>query len=1648
MINNITLNIREVTNNGVPCENPVILVIGTTGEISFPCTEKVDKNGNLKISLPDNVFTNKCVKFAVQCSNCDSCGEEERTVCLCDDSNDCSQCSDCVGGICIDKCKPGEVCNGSTCCECNSETPCPQGFFCDGCKCQCAGIVNSKGECVQCQENSDCSDCEFCSNSQCVERTCPNNLICIGGDCGCPPGTQYDLVTNSCIPADECGKDGDCPECFTCVSGLCTEVICPENYKCVGGTCIFWPCSDKPCVDGSTCSDSCGCLNGVCTPCYLLECTGECAQALGCKCNTNTDKCEPVDNCGEYCDGNTPCLNSNCTCYNNVCISCENFPCVDGDGGCNSYYNCGCNDDGTCGGGKACNDKVELKKVEDCGTNECALEAIYTTASNCACDPIEFRVKNVKTCSLSNPRPSAVIMTLQTELFKNNRPYKDYLNELTIGDDELVSAAINTDITFYKKNANGRWELETVLAAPVPQVTVLGNAVDAITINTANVGFPGVDGTLQLNRKVKIVLRAVNVQVPSNDCIGYGDKVIAEYEIDFSDAGLACNKIEGYKVEQKTLVTDNASKRRPLFVWSKSSTGTFSAGKYVADKNYSTSGWFRKEYGEKEAGKNVWKDKVSKVIDGLWNNFNYKVTVDCGCKSNTASLEKVVFCCPKDFVYTTSNCGRKITVAKFNTCEVNKVLAASLNAPVQSQTNYWLTLNGTKEYNLRAEGGNLLNDWSVELAEPINTILFEQRYAGTNPLIAKGCEVTYTETPDLPDFGVEVECGKVVVKKLAGTPNITAVSFVDASFTKTFTPTSSNTVWTAADLPKITETLKISVTYSGGCMLVKEVTMTCQPEITATPTSIIAKGDCPGGVNPDIVVQVVSGFTSAAEFQDPRDLSWNPSQIVAGKVQRTFLNFAAGTYIFKVRETGKADATATVVIKPVLVPTVTSANICGTTLGGITLTNVKDTVWKVTGPAYPGNGSNFNSINEGRVSIPINLIGTYFVELVSSTEGATCQQTIQVEIKNEGGTITPTVQTSVSSICQGGDIQFKIEDGGENLTYLVSASGGQIQDINTSLPLGEVTASANGPYNAKIKVLSSGAVQINITAIKNNNGCYTLIPVTKTVTGIAGPIIAETDANCSGVQTYDAYAIITGTATSVTVNGFPATQVGNTWWAYGLTYNNSTNPEATVIATNGTCTTQSSFLVPTCTEENFCPQPPQTVQIAANPESPTCGQQNVDIDFQYSSLGDLTGSTYAWYEVLSGNNDTLASTSFANPGTISGAIPTLQVSSNTPGRYYRLKITTQGVCEFVSNTVEVISGASLNPTISGTTSGVLTTGSYNYFTATVPDATYEWTLTNINGTNQPIGTNSANVTISNFAAGSNTITVTVTTPNCTGTASLIVSTTLNCNKSIGIQPTVGSGSNGCKNLSGLVTSNPNGSSITSSRWLINDVETLVTVGSIANLDMSTIDPGDVVDVRLEVTFADGCVIAAPVYEYTRCGCICDATSICTEIVTSMADLTQAIAATEDMYILFPITDNPHRLVVTKGMTTLVDTLQFINNATFLPFDEGSFVYRSPLLVSVAPGGNIGALNVLNYTDCTLGSSNPDINPTVGVGVTAIRSTAATAIYIKVPAAVHLGNDIAINIIAGIDDTPCDPLLSAAPPTITVSCNPIAGAGTI
>lgn len=1487
MAQNITINIGSVTNNGAPCHDPQILVFGADG-VAFPCGKQVDKNGDIKISVPDGAFVGRCITGVIKCSECDSCPPRDFSACLCDTSDDCPSCSQCISGICTSVCAEDETCRDNKCCQCSVDTECKNNFKCDGCKCVCRGFIDASGYCVECLGDQNCSNCESCNNGNCIPKECPNNLICLGSECGCVPGTKYDIVSDSCIPIG-CENDGQCDgPCSICVNNQCQEIVCPENYKCVDGTCIFWPCSDEPCADGSTCSESCGCYKGVCTPCYLLECTGECQEALGCKCNNN--KCEPVDNCGEYCDGSTPCLGANCTCVNNVCVSCANFDCPTN---CNQHYNCACNDAGDCEGGKACTDDLKLTKKQDCSIpNGCELLAEFETATACGCDPIEFRIKNTQVCNKQGQLVGTV-MNLQVAAFKNNIAYADYLNQLSIGDDELVNATLKTTITFQKLNNAGVWVNEVVAnTLPVSDVIVAGNQNANVVLSLQNFGLNNAGDLIPRrdSRRANIEVRIVDVEIPNNGCVLYGDKVLANYTLDLQTVGL-CSQLSSYTAEKSVKLNDNESQRKPLFIWSKSNTNVFAGTKFKTDGTYAQSGWFRKEYGIKIGTK--WTDKLNDTkaqaqnqYNELLANYNYQVKVDCGCKSNVAIEQKLLFCCPQNYEATFTACNKKLEIQPFNVCAVNGAVKGTYGVetdtykvPVQSQTYYFVRIE--------REGGVTI-DRPIDFAARTKTAKFTynepnepsivsakvyQSYVAGGLLSTVEC-LTDLVVPakDVPTPTVTIECNKnltqdqgdnrtatwVTITQPSGAIKFNKVEFyrsIDGVVNANMAPFNNglnNTTGNFASVPsyfqalpnsKITAgmTVVARVYFTNGCSIDLPLEK-CPSKLVATPEpDAYAKASCPlGGSNPNIVVTEASGFTDAAQYSIDG---------VNYQASKTFSNKPAGTYTIFAKETIEGTeytATTTVTILEPVVPTLTfSNNLCGGQTAIVSITGAVGSTFAFSTPAgvvAPG----FITIPAGGVynfTAPTNGAGVYTATLTSDSTGSSCiPSTVSGTLTADGATLVPTI-TLDGTVCVGSPLNFRINDGGANQTYFISASGGTLSTASLQ--------ATQGGFNG---VFTPNTVSGLISITGSTNSCNTVTPYSITVTSTDGPMITAGSAICSSSsETITATVTVTGTPTLVTINGVTATNLGG--GTYQVTGISKLLETVTAIASNATCSDSLVIDIPNCNCD------PGTITIGS--DSPTCGEGNTSVYPVSYNAGYLVGSTWQWYEVIGGIDTVIGGAS----GTIQPMVDVapLAVTSTIQQKSYKLVITKPNGCPYASNTVSVVAGSNIMATINGLdtiNSGVTTTYAGG---PVISGATYEWRLSNGAVSNQLVGT-SSNLTITFSEPGANTLVLTVISGICTDSETLVVNVTANCVQTIILNaPTTT-----CGNITATVSVGASGSTIVSHRWLENGITVLQSGGAIIQpLDTSVLVNGTTYNVSLEVVFSNSCTIESDIYTYTR-----------------------------------------------------------------------------------------------------------------------------------------------------------------------------------
>ena len=1403
----ITIN---ATLNGKTCKNPQVEFIQGS-DVIYPC----EISGNqITIETLPGTNPNACVEGYIKCEDeCLNCPPQYFKKCLCNDITLLEACQICKDGLVEDVCTPEEIAAGKVCtptgCQCPPDKPI---------------IDPNTGQCVQCITGT-VQGCSICVGGYWLIVDCGPNERCVDGECECIPPYVKDPLTGECKLQDECSDDSDCAQCETCVLGKCQPVQCPAGLQpyFVDGKCECVPeCAEQTCNNGADCGENCGCLDGKCVPCSVLSCLDEasCQAALGCKCSG--DNCVPVDNCGQDCS-DTPCLDANCTCYNGKCVNCENFPCVETEGGCASYYNCQCNDEGKCGGGDGCNDKLDLVKKEVCSADGCELEATYTSDNKCMCDPIEFRVSNEKFCGggVKGPDPY-ILLSLKVEMYKKGINYAYFKTSDKFSDDEVVSGNIK------------------VITTVDGNTTTITRDISA-TNTIANIAVP--NPVLGASKIVKISVIAESIKVNSNGCTNYSNKEIASYEFDFNQSNsVICTKLANYKTEQKTQVKDVVSTKKPLMVWYRSSSSDFGTGPIsVTDPDYSKKGYFRKTYLTGTNG--IFKDKISKPSEGLLNNFRYKVTLDCGCAgANVATTgDVVIFCCPKDLqIKNEDPCGKIAEILPFQVCSVNQKLDTT-KYPVESNTEYYVIINGKTPKKLSIQFGNSV---FIEDTEPIKSVIFYQAYQG-NAVVKKACEKSFNFDLNLPDFSVDIKnvCQDGKVKVTSPDPSITISTVAGLKGTTQVNFTKNGNIFTsnnAESVLKVSGTLKLTVTFSNGCINTKDVEIICAPTIDGEPDpSIYAKGNCPeGGTNPKIVVSP-SGFGSNVVYS----LNGGPKQS-----SNEFLNLDEGVYTITATETINGveyTATDVVTIEAPVIPTVSlsPANICQGQTSTLTITGEAGSVFTVTGPT----GSTISIVvlgPTGEATVPgLTEAGDYFVTLQNDAPSKSCYPfSSSVPLTVGGQQLTPTIEVQPGTYCVGQPIPFRILDNGANATYTLDALG---TGLITS-PLQASPFAYNGTFTPNT---TSGTIRI--TGVQGT--CNTTTNPQINVTASASPVITSATAICQPNNQHTVTVVATG-ATGVNIGGIAATNTApNTWQRTNI----SGLTSALIIVTNGACEIEQTIQLQNC----LCPTGEVFIQTDGN----TCGQGTTNIYYNGSTLSPDTNWTYVFQDLNFGNWIDINIPVVFNP------LSTPNLAANTVvnfPRSYRLKlINTANGCEYVSDSVTVTGtqppvGVTINPSIpspvlAGTTVTFSTVQGYQ---------DYSWT---INGADFGNTYQSNPITFTN--PGYYTIAVSVCSGNdetCCVATSIGFTVNTNCSSNISITP-------GALTACSDITANVGGGvgqrtyTATSTGGYINITSTPVPNSSIITIPTNTIPAGVSTDVTITVTDANGCT-GQVVVPYTRC----------------------------------------------------------------------------------------------------------------------------------------------------------------------------------
>ena len=711
-MNNVTLTIGNITKNGEPCKNPLIKIIGYNNGIAFPCGDKVDKNGEIQLSIPEDTFVGSCIRGVIQCEDCDHCFKEFEA-CLCEKDSDCKACEDCINGVCVDLCPNGDCIDG----KCVEE--CPEGFKWRNNECVCDGKIDEYGRCVECVDG-DTKPCFYCDNGVWTPKDC-GSRVCVNDECVCPPGTVYDFELDECVKAP-C-EPGTCPECQECVAGQCQDVVCPNGMVCVGDKCVEEcdcqnpSCSDKgaacvqygdicyckecegdcengcsddcycngddcvpnpcsgSCVDGTDCGYGCGCLDGECVPCDSLPCGQDCSEALGCECVGN--RCGYSDDpCAQYsCDDNCG-DRPDCECVDG---NCESKPCDDSD------FEVKLNKDD-------CNITVELGGDICCPCPKIVLDNKIQSVTMGQDMTINTLVEVRKDVRSNSNLPTDAVDGVINRVSQTTYPE-------ILQDEEMTSGVVEILVQYkYKKyqvkpdgsnsstyqNVTTNWELLTTVDI------VNGDSFNkSITIKQPGKTY----GDKQYD-SATIKFTAKNVKNSRSGCT-YEETVIGSYIINKDNLSTFQNMWIAAALE-------NDSCAKPSLLWYKGKEGSWDELP------------FRKVYvdGNTDSINNPWLNPMftgGNPVDNhgdLWSNYEYKVVNSCGCNGNTTSyLEACAnvafFCDPKDISVEFVDCGKTVKVTenfKVN-CEVNKNLnkgtfAGNAQQKETAQVKYQVWLNG------------------------------------------------------------------------------------------------------------------------------------------------------------------------------------------------------------------------------------------------------------------------------------------------------------------------------------------------------------------------------------------------------------------------------------------------------------------------------------------------------------------------------------------------------------------------------------------------------------------------------------------------------------------------------------------------------------------------------------------------------------------------------------------------------------------------------------------------------------------------------------------------------------------------------------------------------------------------------------------
>ena len=1454
MANQITLTFSNVTNNGQPCTNPIIVILGANDEqILFPCGDKVDANGQIKISVPEELFSTACINGFIKCSECGHCEEKEFEACLCETAADCKECEKCEGGVCVKIC-PDKICHENTCVDCVTPGDCPPGFICVGGECVCNGKINEAGECVDCLTPADCSSCEECRDGGCIPLVCPNNLICIGNGCGCPPGFVYEAATNSCVPEDECSEYADCPECEICVGGRCQPIECPEGYKCVGGVCIYSPCDGKPCANGLDCpNEDCGCPDEtkVCTSC--IE-------------NPDARGCEP-NGCGD-----TPCSNNECQegcgCHKGQCIPCSWLtpeeqavtPGCDGDGQCNDIF-----DSKIVG----CNLETTLTTVEPCACP--VISGALTNGANSPTVYYQNPGSNVSTTTQSKSSYISSIVAKSTYKYQLRKgiatnysgfvllPKLDDVSNPNIAHNEMPNNGTFT-LEIY-----GTYRTETAIGVLGSPTTVLLSTSAASVVNKTEVEFSNITfktvelatapttgssvrGLYKFLTDIKYVVKYDNLAFP-NTC-QYGSKTVFEKTYVASTNLVDTNTIsQVFNTDISVGKIQTSGNRLPMFVYKRSKTS-----------NFTETDVFRKVYVPKTNG--VYKDVLygPGCVDdkgkfplvspefGFYSGYNYLISNNCGCDGAKQKLvTNAIVCETLSPSVTLSACNTELTILPITpNCAVNKNLADLLGAcsyPADAQVYFKLYVNGTFEGNLTPEVTTFTKTFDTGITNVKIThshdescVIFEQDYESAQK------EPAYT---------IDCKSGNYadIVLTQVVSPGVTINKVTNLANFNEYVPL-SGVVRVVNVLKGSTVTLKIE--YSDGCTQKLNVIVNCCGAIVLSAVTNNGGKVC-NSVPVTVTLSTANAYGTLTYYMDDVLLP-----TVSGGA--TFTATEPGIYVAKVVDQNGCERTLDVTIGACTDITISldPELIC---TGDNSTLRIEGDPGATVILQYPSLASSTVTLDvNGRWEQAVSTDGVY--EILSYNGVLMTGVTAELNVVS-----TPTL-TSISgpsSAC---------EDTAMNFTFIGTANANITVNFGFGSPVNLVIG-GGGTVTHSVTYSNPGSYTVQVTSISVAGACSSTPGLSHAITIVQKPTITIGDTVCDLIAGTSSTAVtVSPTSASLSVTS----GVGSITGTLGNFFVASDTSETLVLtATNGSCSTVAKLIVNCNCPAILVPEEDNIHGVICASYSVVSGEYSYSITTQPTVVTNYNGSFTATL--------TYKGTDYSIPSNASSAwvnVLPVDYEMGDPDLFITIVDDATG-CEDVVTLTPTINAT---PIVSITGPTTLCVNKSNTFTSNSVGSTlgydYLWTVLEDGLPFAVTGNTSANFSFTPTSNGSYyDIMLTRThTSGCSTNSNIIMREAVPCCTTLNIGLTTGVG-NGCNDLVLNVTSGT-----APFTWDYAPHPTLGggltangsgVVGSSVTIDTDVEFNNAQGVYRINVVDNNGCTGTIDV-SYHRCKCTCNGTS--------------------------------------------------------------------------------------------------------------------------------------------------------------------------